>query len=183
MLVRSQLFPGRTIAMTAAPPTHEAGETLAGAAQRMQVASAIPTAAARQAQVASDTPVVAAQQSTAATSTSPVAGALLKRTVVAGTSIAYGQTLKGAISTYAEQDVFEFQGQSGDIVSILLRHGDKYIGLTLLDGSGENVASCNLINNICEIRAIKLPTTGTYTMLVEGYQDDTSDYQLSLAKR
>jgi len=98
-------------------------------------------------------------------------------------SLHYGESAEGEIKIVGEQDYFDFEGQRGDLITILVEfpiHQYLYLYLT---GPNGPVAACDRFQaSVCKFERLELPDTGTYRITVDGYETITTNYTLSIAK-
>ncbi|MEB3341347.1 calcium-binding protein [Okeania sp.] len=93
-----------------------------------------------------------------------------------------GATIEGAIAVPFEEDKFTFTGKAGDIITL---GADNRLGgrlsITLLNPDGSELESTYFYSSNPEISRIRLPSNGTYTVIVDGYDSDIGDYTLGLS--
>jgi hypothetical protein len=96
-------------------------------------------------------------------------------------AIEYGQTLGREIAPAGDRDSFTFQGEAGQRVTALLDgQASRLFYLRLVAPEGTNW-SCGPSYE-CQIDNVMLPASGSYTLTVDGYQEHTAAYTLSLTR-
>jgi hypothetical protein len=98
-------------------------------------------------------------------------------------AISYDQCLDRDILPMGDQDDFTFSGIAGQRVTVFLDHRASIFSsfsLRLTKPDGSSLAYCDFKNNDCEIDNVTLPTTGVYTLTVDGSGASTGDYTLCL---
>lgn len=97
--------------------------------------------------------------------------------VIVGNVIRYGETLSGALTDDQQTVEYQFFGIAGEIVRISAQSTEFDGILRLLDPNGFEVAfdddSGGNLNPL--IRAYPLPSTGVYTVVVDGYRGANAD--------
>jgi predicted dehydrogenase len=101
-----------------------------------------------------------------------------------GTSIRCGQTMDGRVET-GDEDLWAFEGSSGDVVTIAMRETegmDTYLELYGPDGGllteDDDSGSGDYDARISEFQ---LPGDGPYTIVARGYDYEGGSYRLSLS--
>jgi hypothetical protein len=112
---------------------------------------------------------------------------VLSRVEAAQGSISYGQTVSGKLNNQSYFDLWQFQGNRGDRVNILMQGDgnlDPYLGL--IDGASEQVLAedDDSAGNGNPLIDTTLPAAGTYIIVATRYGFDTGttqgQYTLSL---
>lgn len=111
-----------------------------------------------------------------------------------GSGLSYGQTVQGQLTTgdptstsyRGYYDVYEFQGSTGDVVTITMQSeaGDTYLMLENPNGvvvtENDDGGTTGFLNS--RIDGYELGSSGTYRIIATSYTDsDTFAYQLSLS--
>lgn len=96
-------------------------------------------------------------------------------------TIAYGDTASGSLTTDHPAVTYNFNGKSGDSVTIRLTSDDFDAYVSLQDSSGTELASdddsAGTLN--AEIAAFSLPADATYTIIVTSARHHTSDQDVA----
>lgn len=93
-----------------------------------------------------------------------------------------GATAPGTIDYIFDEDVFTFKGQAGDIVTLGADNSTSGIlNLTLLNPDGSDLDFSTSVVDF-EISRVALPSGGTYTVIVDGFDSRTrGNYVLGLS--
>jgi hypothetical protein len=96
-------------------------------------------------------------------------------------SIAYEQSLNGAISTQGEVDCFTFNGEAGQrVTGFLDNQASGQLSLRLSQPDGTSLAFCNFNFGDCQVDNIVLATSGVHRLTVDGNNNATGNYTLAL---
>lgn len=102
-----------------------------------------------------------------------------------GGQIAYGQGLSGVLTFAGQEDVWTFEGQAGDIVTIMMKGVGMDSYLQLLNDNGSQLASNDDAPGTgsldSRINRIRLPEDGTYTIVASSFRSGSfGPYRLLL---
>jgi hypothetical protein len=104
-----------------------------------------------------------------------------------GSTISYGQTVQGRITNVGDEEVWTFNGNAGDLVTISMvgqgSFDDTYLELygpggnevTYDDDSGSGLFAL--------IQDFQLPQSSTYRVVARAFGSDTGPYTLTLTAR
>jgi len=104
------------------------------------------------------------------------------QSTTACTNIAYDQSINGAIGSAGEVDCFTFSGVTGQRVNVFLDNRNEVaasFSLRLSRPDGSSLAFCNFSLRDCEIDTVTLPTTGVYTVTVDGSGASKGNYTVA----
>jgi hypothetical protein len=101
--------------------------------------------------------------------------------------IEYGNTEFGTLSTSSPSEAWQFEGYAADLITVsvnqIMGELDPYV--VLLDPTGRVLAvddnSGDQYPN-ARINGLRLPDSGTYTILAQAYRDTTGDYEVILVR-
>jgi len=103
------------------------------------------------------------------------------------TLISYGVTQTGTIDdSYDYRNTYAFFGEAGDVVEISMETQSPSLDptLRLTDNAGNEIYVNEDINYLFDfdasIQDFRLPYTGYFTIITEGYGDSVGDYELSV---
>ncbi len=101
--------------------------------------------------------------------------------------IEYGNTEFGTLSVSSPSEAWQFEGFAADSISVSVNQimGDLDPYVVILDPMGRVVATDDNSGEAYPnalIRDFRLPDSGTYTILVQGYMDTTGDYEVTVAR-
>ncbi len=106
----------------------------------------------------------------------------------ASTQVSYGDTLNEKLINKGDKEMYHFDGVAGDVVSIRGFQPDYQLTdgwFSLWNEAGKEIVtrdiSYSTTTNDYEI-IFEIPETGTYSILVGSYKNDTGSYQLILQK-
>jgi len=103
----------------------------------------------------------------------------------AQTPIAYGDNFTDNISTFGEEKIYTFQGQTGDRIYVRMRDAETPIDAcyTILDPSGAVIDDPCGNGGIVMSKDLRLTEDGTYTIIAkDAGANDTGNFGLSLSK-
>jgi hypothetical protein len=103
----------------------------------------------------------------------------------AGGEIAYGQGVSGTLLFTGQQDVWTFEAEAGDVVTIMMNGVEMDAYLELLNDSGTMVASNDDAAGSMDsrIEEVRLLQAGTYTIVASSFRGNTAgQYRLLLFK-
>lgn len=98
-------------------------------------------------------------------------------------SVAYGQTVNGTVPTETGTSAFTFNGSAGDIISVVVEPDDELdVVIDVIDANGNSILYAGRDNYFgTEVVMIVLPETGTYSIVVDAFDDAVGGaYQLTL---
>lgn len=98
-----------------------------------------------------------------------------------GETIGYGQTIEGALTEDAQQVMYHFDGEAGDVIRISVVSPEFDALLRLIGPDGVELAfdddSGGDLNPMIDF--FRLPETGLYVVIVDGYRGVNGDRQLA----
>ncbi len=97
--------------------------------------------------------------------------------------IGFNQSVDGSISPPGNQDCYQFSGAAGQRITAFLKNPNpccQYFSLRLLDPANSTAAFCNFSAGNCQIDNYTLTVTGTYTLVVDGQDEDAGSYTIIL---
>jgi uncharacterized repeat protein (TIGR03803 family) len=108
---------------------------------------------------------------------------------VGAVSLPFGQTQSGAIGSAAQQSTYTFSANAGDVVSFTMTATSGALsprirlynpaGQTLADVANGNINGTCFTNPVIQLNNVRLPSTGTYTVLVGDCGDtNTGNYNI-----
>ena len=96
----------------------------------------------------------------------------------------YGDTVSAAV-TDAGPSSWDFIGLEGEVVNVTVEpQGDLDVVVDILDDSGASILDFPVDNSfgVEEITDLAIPGSGTFTIVISGYDGATGDYSLTLAE-
>ena len=101
--------------------------------------------------------------------------------------IEYGNTEFGTLSVSSPSEAWQFEGFAADSISVSVNQimGDLDPYVVILDPMGRVMATDDNSGEAYPnalVRDFRLPDSGTYTILVQGYMDTTGDYEVTVAR-
>lgn len=99
-------------------------------------------------------------------------------------SLAYGDTVAGAVASSDESSLWSFEAAGGDVVNITVDPDDQLDAVVdVLDASGNSILDSGEVDNsfdVEEILDLVIPADGTYTVAIRGFAGGTGNFELTL---